>query len=74
MEATIRIILADDHPIVRQGLRRMFEADQALTIVAEAGDTAQSRKAYQDFFALWKDADAELPILSAARKEYEQAQ
>jgi serine/threonine protein kinase/Flp pilus assembly protein TadD len=36
------------------------------------GDTAKSRKEYQDFFALWKDADQDLPILAEARKEYEQ--
>ncbi|MFY9621220.1 MAG: protein kinase [Pyrinomonadaceae bacterium] len=34
-------------------------------------DTAKARKAYQDFFALWKDADATLPILIAAKKEYD---
>ena len=34
------------------------------------GDVAGSRKAYQDFFALWKDADADLPILIEAKKEY----
>jgi tetratricopeptide (TPR) repeat protein len=34
------------------------------------GDTAKARKAYEDFFALWKDADAELPILIEAKKEY----
>ena len=36
------------------------------------GDSAGARKAYQDFFALWKDADADLPVLVQARKEYEQ--
>jgi len=35
------------------------------------GETAKSRKAYQDFLALWKDADADLPILIEAKKEYE---
>jgi len=35
------------------------------------GDTAGARKAYQDFFALWKDADTDLPVLVQARKEYE---
>ena len=30
--------MADDHPIVRQGLRRMIETDKNLSIVAEAGD------------------------------------
>jgi tetratricopeptide (TPR) repeat protein len=36
------------------------------------GDTAAARKAYQDFFALWKDADPDLPVLVQAKKEYEQ--
>jgi hypothetical protein len=35
------------------------------------GDTAAARKAYQDFFALWKDADPDLPVLVQAKKEYE---
>lgn len=36
------------------------------------GDTAAARKSYQDFFALWKDADPDLPVLVQAKKEYEQ--
>jgi eukaryotic-like serine/threonine-protein kinase len=36
------------------------------------GDTTAARKSYQDFFALWKDADGDLPVLVQARKEYEQ--
>lgn len=35
------------------------------------GDKEKARKSYQDFFTLWKDADADLPILIAAKKEYE---
>jgi serine/threonine protein kinase/tetratricopeptide (TPR) repeat protein len=35
------------------------------------GDTARARQAYQDFFALWKDADPDIPILIEAKKEYE---
>lgn len=30
--------MADDHPIVRQGLRQMIELDKNLSIIAEAGD------------------------------------
>jgi serine/threonine protein kinase/Flp pilus assembly protein TadD len=37
---------------------------------ALAGDTAKSRTAYQDFFALWKDADSDIPILQQAKSEY----
>jgi len=35
-----------------------------------SGDIAKARKAYEDFFALWKDADADIPILIEAKKEY----
>lgn len=34
------------------------------------GDTAKSRAAYQDFFALWKDADPDLPVLKEPQAEY----
>ena len=34
------------------------------------GDTAKAKTAYQDFFAAWKDADPDLPILKAAHAEY----
>ena len=33
-----RILLVDDHEIVRRGLRALLESDQELTICAEAGD------------------------------------
>ena len=34
------------------------------------GDTTKARTAYQDFFALWKDADPDVPILKEAKAEY----
>ncbi|MFZ3216462.1 MAG: protein kinase [Candidatus Acidiferrales bacterium] len=37
---------------------------------AVAGDAAKARTAYQDFLALWKDADADNPILKQAKAEY----
>ncbi|MGI8437533.1 MAG: hypothetical protein ACR2NX_11615 [Chthoniobacterales bacterium] len=36
--APIRVVLADDHSVVRLGLRQMIELDDPLTIVAEAAD------------------------------------
>jgi serine/threonine protein kinase/tetratricopeptide (TPR) repeat protein len=41
---------------------------------AAAGDPAKARIAYQDFFALWKDADPTIPILTAAKSEYSKLQ
>src|SRR6202140_708997 len=35
------------------------------------GNTAPARSAYQDFFAAWKDADPDLPVLKQAKAEYE---
>jgi hypothetical protein len=37
---------------------------------AMSGDTAKSKKAYQNFLTLWKDADPDLVPLIQARKEY----
>ena len=36
---------------------------------ALAGDAANARKAFEDFFAMWKDADTDIPILQQAREE-----
>ncbi len=37
---------------------------------ALAGNEAGARRAYQDFLALWKDADPDIPILQQAKAEY----
>ncbi len=34
----IRIVIADDHPIFRDGLRRLLEADARFEVIGEAGD------------------------------------
>ena len=38
------------------------------------GNTAAAKSAYQDFFAAWKDADPDLPVLKQAKAEYEELQ
>jgi tetratricopeptide (TPR) repeat protein len=38
------------------------------------GDTAKARAAYEDFLALWKDADPDVPILGQAKAEWAQLQ
>ena len=39
-----------------------------------SGDKESARKDYQDFFALWKDADPDIPILKEAKAEYAKLQ
>jgi Flp pilus assembly protein TadD len=41
---------------------------------ALSGDTTKAKTAYQDFFALWKDADPDIPILKQAKAEYAKLQ
>ena len=49
------------YPVAYRGLARA---------AALAGDAARARQAYENLFALWKNADSDLPVLMEARKEY----
>ena len=41
--ATITIVVADDHAVVRGGLRRLLDAEPDLRVVAEAGDVEETK-------------------------------
>lgn len=47
--------------LARLGLARAYSLQ---------GDKMKTCKAYQDFLAIWKDADPEIPILKQAKAEY----
>ncbi len=51
-----------EYPLARLNLGRAYTLQ---------GDNAKARTAYQDFFAAWKDADPDIPILKTAKTEYE---
>jgi DNA-binding NarL/FixJ family response regulator len=56
---TTRILLADDHAVVRAGLRMVLDMEPDLRVVAEAGDGAEAvRRAAQD--------DVDLAILDVS--------
>src|SRR5215470_7806176 len=38
MSTEIRLVIADDHPLLRNGLRQVIESDSRLKVLAEAGD------------------------------------
>ncbi len=41
-QSPIRIVIADDHPLVRDGLRRLFELQPGFTVVGEAADGVEA--------------------------------
>lgn len=49
------------YPLAHIGLARAYALE---------GDQAGSRREYEQFFALWKDADQDIPILREARSAY----
>jgi eukaryotic-like serine/threonine-protein kinase len=53
------------YPLARLGSGRAY---------ALQGDKAKAKSAYQDFFAMWKDADPDVPILKEAKAEYAKLQ
>jgi serine/threonine protein kinase/tetratricopeptide (TPR) repeat protein len=55
------VVLEPIGALARLGIARAYALQR---------DTAKTRVAYQDFFALWKDADPDIPILIAAKSEY----
>ena len=38
----VRILLADDEPLVRQGMRLILDAEDDLEVIGEAGDGAEA--------------------------------
>jgi eukaryotic-like serine/threonine-protein kinase len=57
------------------GLGRAYALEAAAAQGADADAArAKARTAYQDFFALWKDADPDVPILKQAKAEYAKLQ
>ena len=61
-----------DHPdlVMNQSIGALAHLGLGRAYVM-TGDTAKAKTAYQDFFALWKNADPDIPILKEARAEYE---
>ncbi|HTS08932.1 MAG TPA: protein kinase [Candidatus Eisenbacteria bacterium] len=57
--------IAPEYALANVGLARAL---------AVQGDIAGSRHAYQDFLAIWKDADPDIPILNEAKAEYAKLQ
>jgi len=56
---------AIEYPLAQLNLGRAYAIQK---------DAAKARTAYQDLFAMWKDADPDIPILKEAQAEYARLQ
>ena len=56
--------------IVKNTPQASFALLQMARAQTMSGDTKSARKSYQDFLALWNNADPNIPILKEARAEY----
>ena len=62
MASEIRVLIADDHPIFRQGLRAIIEAQRELTVVAEASDGVEALERLQDADVTVAVLDVTMPV------------
>jgi len=59
----ITLIIADDHPIVRQGLRQAIEADAALKVLTEASDGRAALEAIEKYQPQVAVLDIDMPLM-----------
>jgi len=65
-EGVIRVVLADDHPIVREGLRQLVNAQPDMRVVGEAADGAAACKAARELHPDVLVMDLSMPVLDGA--------
>ena len=64
MTDEITIILADDHPIVRKGLRETIEEESKFIVLAEVGNGQEAIEAIEKFSPTVAILDVDMPIMN----------
>jgi DNA-binding NarL/FixJ family response regulator len=66
-EAPTRILLADDHALVREGLRMILDAEPDLEVVAEAGDGVEAVELARSFHPELAILDVAMPRMTGVQ-------
>src|SRR5512141_2448019 len=75
MDTPTRILIADDPPIVREGLLRIIERDDSFAVVAQAGDGAEAFRLITELHPDIAVLDISMPIMdgiAVARRVHRQ--
>ncbi|HYH55104.1 MAG TPA: response regulator transcription factor, partial [Anseongella sp.] len=60
----ITVILADDHTLVRKGIKAMLESDEEITVVAEADNGLQALEQSREFQPDLVVMDVRMPVMN----------
>ena len=63
MSSTISVVIADDHPLFRRGLRQSIEEDPSFTILGEAGDGATALRLIEERMPDVAVLDIDMPVM-----------
>ena len=63
MQRHVKVLIADDHPIFRAGLRQVVERDRNITVVAEADDGGAALEALPGCGADVAILDVDMPVM-----------
>jgi DNA-binding NarL/FixJ family response regulator len=64
MSKPITVLIADDHPVFRRGLKEVFDEDKRFQVAVEAADGAQALKLIQQFKPAVAVLDIRMPRLN----------
>lgn len=60
----IRVLLADDHAVVRKGIREFLEEDSAIVVAAEAADGAEAVRLASELRPAVAVLDVQMPVMN----------
>ncbi len=63
MDNLTKIVIADDHPIFREGLVRAIERDSTFTVIGQAGDGGEALKLIEDLRPDLAVLDVSMPVI-----------